>query len=236
MSLTKLTGAFFFVLAVNAANAKERVINIFPEDNTPQEVDSNTKLNVKLKSEDDSNFLWGLFSAGEKANTTIIKDDLNSQEVKVLDNTYDMSVIESEKNILSDAALSIEPIDEVIEKILSKTRMLPQYDYFEHKAIEDMSSRMFIDQDSKQINFLVKKGYLRASIEALMKETRNTKSLVWRVGAHKVYGDYWVQGDSMEAVFNSMFKPYRKPEQVMGGTFLGNTIGVFYNNDPEFMQ
>ena len=46
-------------------------------------------------------------------------------------------------------------------ELLSKVRMLPQYDYFEHKPVEDMTSRMFIEQETQQINFLVKKGYLK---------------------------------------------------------------------------
>jgi len=228
MSLTKFAGAIVLICSASAVYAQERVINIFPEDKTKEVVVPVNELKVSPKSDDDSNFLWGLFSSDEITEKIVLQNDGNSQEVKTVENTND--------TFDGEIKTSDEAGDETHTIIKSKIRMLPQYSYFDHKNIEDMSDRMYIDQETLKINFLAKKGYLKSSVKALMKETINTKSLVWRVGSHRVFGDYWVQGDSMEEVFNNLLKPYLKPNQVMGGTFMGNSIGVFYSNDQEFSQ
>jgi len=222
MSLTKFASVLVCLCATSVVQAKEKVINVFPEDKTKQVIVSENKLKVKPLREDDSDFLWGLFQISDKKENTLLTKGEGNQNV--------------DHDLFLEAVETTESHDTPAVEIVSKIRMLPEYEYFEHKAIEDMSSRMYIDQESQQINFLVKKGYLKTSIKALMKDTLNAKSIVWRVGSHKVFGDYWVQGNSMEEVFNNMLRPYRKPNQVMGGLFKGNTIGVFYNNDQEFMQ
>lgn len=160
------------------------------------------------------------------------------EETKPVSPTLDSD----EQNILLNKEF-LDPDEHIIkskklwEQSLLKKKpnlIVEPYVFFNAKPGSALSSRMYIDERSGKIYFLVKQGSLKHNVNALMKDTRNTKHLIWKVGNHKVFSEYWVSGESMFEVVNNLLSPYKQPDQVMFGVFLGNTIGIFYRGDKEF--
>lgn len=110
------------------------------------------------------------------------------------------------------------------------------YGYFDLKPDSALSKRIYVDERTGLIHFNVQEGSLKNNFEALMSETRKTKHLIWKVGNHKVYSDYWVQGQSMFEIANNIVSPYNKPNQIMFGAFIGDTVGVFYADEKELWK
>ena len=110
------------------------------------------------------------------------------------------------------------------------------YSYFDLKPDTALTKRIYVDERTGLIHFNVLQGSLKKNFEALMSETRKTKHLIWKVGNHKVYSDYWVRGESMFEIANNIVSPYNKPNQIMFGAFIGDTVGVFYADEKELWR
>ena len=110
------------------------------------------------------------------------------------------------------------------------------YAYFDLKPDTALSKRIYVDERTGLIHFNVLHGSLKNNFESLMSETRKTKHLIWKVGNHKVYSDYWVTGKSMFEIANNIVSPYNKPNQIMFGAFIGDTVGVFYADEKELWR
>ena len=133
----------------------------------------------------------------------------------------------------TDIAASKTSWEQHMQKTTPKMIKSP-YVFFNTKPPAALSDRMYIDEREGKIYFKVVRGTLQNNLRSLMKDTRNTKHLIWKVGAHRVYSDYWVSGSSMFELVNNLVAPYNQPSQVMFGIFLGQAIGVFYDEDKEF--
>jgi hypothetical protein len=235
--LTISTLIFFTLSGVNITYASDRVISVSQDssavsviepnqvvnDEVVQEVTTEIAMPVTAAAKDEKNWLDSLFGSNEEKP---LVPTLDSDEQNIL---LDKEFLDPDEHIVK----SKKRWEQSIVKKLPDQVAEP-YLFFNSKPSGALSSRMYIDEREGKIYFLVKQGSLKQNIDSLMSDTRNTKHLIWKVGNHKVFAEYWVSGHSMFEVVNNILKPYKQPDQVMFGVFLGDTIGVFYKADKEF--
>jgi hypothetical protein len=233
MKNTTLTITAFICFAmsgIQAVNATDRIINVSQDSSgvsvikPSNQADKGSTIKYIENKTSDDNWIDSLFSGGDEEKP--INRTLDSDEQNILLNKEyldpDEHIVKSKKRW--EQSLNKKLPDSIAEP----------YVFFNTKPGLALSSRMYIDEREGKIYFLVKQGSLKRNINSLMDETRNTKHLIWKVGNHKVFSEYWVSGNSMFEVINNVLMPYKQPDQVMFGVFLGNTIGIFYRGDKEF--
>ena len=196
----------FLIFYCADTSAKSRVIKVSP--NNTDQVAVTNKANRLAKYKPDEN-----------ASLTVTEATLVAEQ----------SFLDPNKNIAKASAKWTQKTSKKLPLSIESP-----YQFFDYKPSIALSKRMYIDESTGSIFFHVKKGLLKSNIAALMKETRNTKHLVYKVGTHRVFSDYWVSGHSMYEVINNIITPYKQPSQIMFGVFIGQTIGVFYATDKDF--
>jgi hypothetical protein len=227
-TIIKLTAMVYFAMSgASLAHAGDRVISVTQDSAGVSVVEpSNTKgkrtIDLSTK-EKDVNWLDSIFGEDEQKP---LDPSLDSDEQNIL---MDKEFLDPDQHIVE----SKKRWEQSMQKKLPDSIAEP-YVFFNAKPNMALSERMYIDEREGKIYFLVKQGSLKSNLNSLMAETRNTKHLIWKVGNHRVFAEYWASGNSMFEVINNILTPYKQPDQVMFGVFLGNTIGVFYRGDKEF--
>jgi hypothetical protein len=213
------------VINVSPESSQVNVVKVLSEEEKAKQ--AHDKLGRKNKltktSDKESSWLGELFSDDKVVSLT---PELDSDEEAILLNK---DFLDPEESIVK----SKKRWEQSVLKKMPDT-IAPPYTFFNAKPSGALSERMYVDEREGKIYFLVKQGSLKGNITALMDETRSTKHLIWKIGNHKVFAEYWISGDSMFEVINNILTPYKQPDQVMFGVFLGSTIGIFYQADKEF--